>query len=187
MRILLTVSALVLILFSCSTPSRAYDGCYAIPVTTNTPTAIAGCEVWGEGKGSHYGPGDGVAMNFCTWERRNNEGCGLVTITSLDTNRSVTVPVIDFCDCYTGTVDQRVVDMQHGVVAALGLNLARGLYPVVVEPVGPTEHAQPAMLPDTATEYCGGFNGVVIILAAFLGAIASALTVLLLSGRIFRR
>lgn len=41
--------------------------CYEVPITINTPTGIAGCEEWGSGIASHYGPGSGVAMNFCTW------------------------------------------------------------------------------------------------------------------------
>jgi hypothetical protein len=71
-------------------------------------------------------------MNFCTWVLRHEQGCGLVTITSSDTGRTVTVPVVDYCDCYTGTDNQRIVDLQYGVLDALGLDYAKGLYEVSV-------------------------------------------------------
>jgi hypothetical protein len=128
------------------------QACGSTPVTPNTPTGIAGCEVFGEGTASHYGPGSGVAMNFCTWERRHTYGCGTVRITSVDTGLVVDAPVVDFCDCYTGTGDQRVVDLQYGVVAALGLDLSRGLYSVVVVPLQPSQGPAPVMLPDTALQ-----------------------------------
>ena len=90
-------------------------------------------------------------MNFCTWERRHSTGCGSVKVTSVDTGLVAVVPVVDFGDLYTGTADERIVDLQYDVVAALGLNLADGLYAVTVEPVreGLVEPVPP-MLPDTA-------------------------------------
>lgn len=108
------------------------SGCYRVDKTPNTPTGIAGCQVWGEGIASHYGPGNGVAMNFCTWVLRHEQGCGYATITSLDTGLSVRVPIVDFCDCYTGTDNQRIVDLQYGVLEALGLNYSGGLFEVSV-------------------------------------------------------
>lgn len=109
-------------------------GCYSIPVSPNTPTAIAGCERWGIGVASHYGAGTGVAMNFCTWTFRHTYGCGFVTIKSLQSGLTVTAPVIDFCDCYTGTADERVIDLQWSVVESLGLSRSQGLYEVEVWP-----------------------------------------------------
>lgn len=131
---------------------RAYDGCYAVPISSNTPTGIAGCQVWGDGIASEYGPGDGVATNWCTWKVRMTIGCGTVTITAKQTGRSVTVPVVDFGDLYTGTPKQRIVDLQFGVVAALGLDQSAGLWPVSVAR-GPDPLAVPAgqvRVPDTA-------------------------------------
>lgn len=71
-------------------------------------------------------------MNFCTWVFRNEVGCGFITVYSFDTGVTVRVPVVDFCDCYTGTSDERIVDLQYGVLEALGLNPAQGLYEVEV-------------------------------------------------------
>jgi len=130
------------------------DGCYSVPVTPNTPTGIAGCGRWGHGIASHYGPGNGVAMNFCTWVVRHDTGCGSSRITSIDTGRSVVVPITDFCDCYTGTSDERLVDLQYGVVSLLGLPLSQGLYQVVVEPASVQQVPQEA-----AREQTSGDNG----------------------------
>ena len=146
-----------------SATANAYDGCEPEPITPNTPTGIAGCEVWGDGIASHYGPGTGVAMNWCTWEVHagHTRPCGWVTIQSHQTGITVTVPVVDFCDCWLGDNDpgnDRIVDLQYGVVDALGLNWEAGLYEVTVwrEQVGPVATPQPGSggsstaLPDTA-------------------------------------
>lgn len=122
--------------------------CQPEPITVNTPTGIAGCHRWGAGTASHYGPGSGVAMNFCTWELRHGSGCGSVRITSQQTGRTVIAPVIDFCDCYTGTARERIVDLQYDVVRNLGLDLAQGLYPVIVEPADRTPPS--TEVPDTS-------------------------------------
>lgn len=131
-------------LFWLAFPSNVRAECQPVDVTANTPTGIAGCERWGIGTASHYGPGEGVAMNFCTWTRRHTAGCGSVRITSLATKRSTTAPVVDFCDCYVRTARERIVDLQWGVLAALGLDQAAGLYRVRVVP------ADSSTLPDTA-------------------------------------
>jgi hypothetical protein len=130
----------------------ASAACEPEPVTVNTPTGIAGCEVWGDGIASMYGPGDGAAMNFCTWEVRHSVGCGMVEVAALDTGRTVIVPVIDFCDCYTGTSNQRIIDLQYGVVDALGLPRSAGLWAVHVTPAAAAFVAPPSVraLPDTS-------------------------------------
>lgn len=135
--------------------SMTAASCRPEPVTPSTPTGIAGCEVWGAGTASHYAPGDGVAMNFCTWGLRHSDGCGSVEVTSVDTGLTVTAPVVDFCDCYTGTADQRIVDLQYGVVAQLGLDLSRGLYPVVVEPAGRSSRGTAALSPAPQEQQIG--------------------------------
>jgi hypothetical protein len=116
-------------------PPQIDAGCYAVPITPNTPTGIAGCARSGAGIGSTYGSaGFGVAMNFCSWTRRHARGCGSVTIYAPATGVSVRAPVVDFCDCYTGTADERIVDMLPAVVDALGLDRSGGLWRVVVSP-----------------------------------------------------
>ena len=157
-RLFAPISAAILLLLVVSpTASRSTEppisprieltGCYPIPITPDSPTGIAGCVRWGAGIASTYGPGRGVAMNFCTWARRHSTGCGSVSITSQDTGRTVTAAVIDFGDLYTGTPNERIIDLQYGVVEALGLDLSLGLWPVIVEPVT----APPMLLPNTST------------------------------------
>lgn len=147
----LVVIAIIAFGFLGLTARTTLAACYTVPVTPNTPSGIAGCEVWGEGIASHYGPGDGVAMNFCTWVLRHSEGCGSVNVTAIDTGLVVTVPVVDFCGCWQkpgpNGEQTRIVDLQWGVVEALGLNLEQGLYRVRVERPGVNS------LPDTALSH----------------------------------
>lgn len=96
------------------------------------------------GVASWYGPGTGVATPWCTWTLRHSAGCGSLRIQSHLTGLTVEAPVVDWCSCYVGTPQERIVDLQWGVVAALGLDRADGLYDVTVWRTG-----APA-LPDTA-------------------------------------
>lgn len=119
-----------------------------------------------DGWASHYGPGTGVAMHFCTWTLRHQVGCGHVRIQSADTGLVVTVPVIDWCYCivHPSAHPLRVVDLQWGVLVALGLPDPshpdpdypdRGLYQLSVERVGSganysKNHSR--SIPDTAMQ-----------------------------------
>lgn len=88
-----------------------------------------------EGIASWYGPGGGVATQWCSWTYRHEHGCGFLAIQSHQTGRTVVAPVIDWCQCYRGTSRERIVDLQLDVVAALGLKKSQGLYPVTTWPV----------------------------------------------------
>ena len=100
-----------------------------------------------EGTASWYGPGPGVASQFCTWTLRHAGGCGWARITSLQTGITIVSPVVDWCQCYRGTAQERIVDLQYGPLKALGLDPAQGLYPVSVEWL----RASGTLLPNTAT------------------------------------
>lgn len=102
---------------------------------------MAGCSTYGSGWASWWS-GPGVARNDCVWPWND---CTPITITSHDTGLSVTVTPTMYGDLYTGTPNQRLVDLDPSTLKALGLwgERDRGLFRVTVEPASP-------MLPDTA-------------------------------------
>ena len=106
--------------------------CRTEPVTESTPTGIAECEVYGEGIASMWG-GPGVARNDCVYPW---DACTPIRITVIATGAWIEVRPTMFCDCYTGTANQRIVDLSPDVVAALNLDPAAGLWRVRVEPAG---------------------------------------------------
>lgn len=111
-------------------PVVAHDGCEPYPVTEYSPTGIVGCIVYGEGTASMW-QGPGVARNDCRWPW---DACTPISITSLDTGLRIIVTPTMFGDLYTGTPDERIVDLDPRAVAALGLDPSRGLWPVLVAP-----------------------------------------------------
>ena len=127
---------------------RAEAACRPYPVGPNSPTGIVGCSVYGEGTASWYA-GPGVARNDCEWPW---DACTTIKITAIDTGRNIVVTPTMFCDCYTGTPDERIVDLDPAALHALGLAASRGLYPVVVEPADGEHGSPPALLPDTAMQ-----------------------------------
>jgi hypothetical protein len=127
-----------------STPVAAGEpGCRSYPVTAHSPTGIVGCTVYGIGTASMWG-GPGAARNDCEWPWRD---CQTIAIRSLDTGLVIVVTPTMFGDLYTGTANERIVDLDPGMVAALGLDASRGLFPVEVWPVDASSG-----LPDTSTE-----------------------------------
>ena len=56
-----------------------------------------------------------------------------VTVRVCSGSRCVLAPVVTSCGCYIGTPDERIVDVSPGILAALGLDPAAGIYPITVE------------------------------------------------------
>lgn len=105
------------------------------------------------GTASWYGPGDGVATPGCSWTQRTTVGCGWLRIQSNKTGLVVVAPIVDWCQCYRRTRHARIVDLQWGVVRALGLKRSAGTYSVTIWHVGRRSGglvSVPTALPNTA-------------------------------------
>jgi hypothetical protein len=149
-RLLAHVLAIALLFGTAAMAHAADPGCHRIPVTSYSPTGIAGCLVYGEGTASMWG-GPGAARNDCTYPWR---ACQPIAIQSLTTGLVIRVMPVTYCDCYTGTRRERIVDLDPSLVRALGLDPAEGLWPVRVWPIGGATNlsdvSRPLTLPDTA-------------------------------------
>lgn len=110
--------------------SSEYAGCKPYPIGPNSPTGVVGCVVYGMGTASYYG-GTGSARNDCVYPWSN---CQAITIRSADTGITIISVPNSFCDCYTTTSNERIIDLTEGQVLQLGLNLSTGLYRVEVQP-----------------------------------------------------
>lgn len=140
-RLLLTCPVAALLFLAAPSPVRA--DCYEIEVRAWSPTGVAGCVRYGTGLASWW-QGPGVARNDCIWPWND---CEPIRIRSLDTGRSIVVSPTMYCDCYTGTRSERLVDLDPSALKLLGLwdSRSRGLFSVTVSPASDGE-----TLPDTA-------------------------------------
>jgi hypothetical protein len=135
------------LLFWLMVPRAVNAECQTYPPNPpHEPTGIKGCEIYGEGIASRY-PGNGVARNDCVYPWTN---CQTIKITSLETGLTAIVTPMMYCDCYTGTTDERIVDLDNFTLGLLGLNWNDGLYPVRVEPVNGAASSAIGLLPNTA-------------------------------------
>ena len=147
--------ALLLALPLLAFPSSVQADCEPYPITEHSPTGIVGCVVYGQGTASMWG-GPGVARNDCVYPWTD---CQLIAIRSLQTGIVIVVQPRMYGDLFLGDSDpsiDRIVDLDPGAVAALGLDPSEGLWKVEIHPVGDGELGNPVppapVLPDTSTE-----------------------------------
>jgi hypothetical protein len=103
-------------------PSEANSGAPSIVLAARSGTRVAGTASWW----ASFGPGIYAALPGYVAGTR-------VTIRVWSGELHVDAPVITSCQCFVGTPDERIVDLSPGILAALGLDPGRGLYPVAIE------------------------------------------------------
>ena len=124
---------LLLLAATTSIVNAGDETCHPIPITTNSPSGIAGCTLDGPTAGvASWYSGTVAAANWCVYPWKN---CQAVSITSQRTGRTIYVTPGSFCDCYWPTSNRRLIDLIPSQVLALGESLSSGLYAVTVTPV----------------------------------------------------
>lgn len=142
-------------------PAAAVDTrlCEVEPASQWAPQGFICPPMYGEGTASQW-PGPGVARNDCVYPWTS---CPPITITAIDTGRSVTVTPTMWCMCWVGVTGPlgetaRIVDLDPATVAALGLDPGRGLHRVQVYPAGGSagqDPGNPLPSPSPATDGAG--------------------------------
>lgn len=133
-----------------------FEGRDGTLLSTVTPTPLERCYRFGRGTASQWGTvvtSDGIshsepvaAMNYCEWGFRHAGtgigNCGTAIITNPDNGVTIEVPVVDYCNCWTGVPTaadspsingeyERMIDLNATAIAELGLGSA-GLWEVDV-------------------------------------------------------
>jgi hypothetical protein len=103
-------------------PATAKPSPASIVPAARSGTRVAGTASWW----SSFGPGIYAALPGYVAGTH-------VTIRVWSGELHVDAPVITSCGCFVGTQDERIVDVSPGILAALGLDPGRGLYPVSIE------------------------------------------------------
>lgn len=151
--IVVVVGAIWLIGFATRVGAVDPSQCEVEPASQWAPQGYICPPIYGEGVASQW-QGPGVARNDCTWPWT---ACPRIRIESVDTGLSVEVSPTMWCMCWVGVTGPqgetaRIVDLDPATVAALGLDLGRGLHHVRVYPVaGPARDdsaENPSALPD---------------------------------------
>lgn len=148
MKALRVVLAFLLLALAGAGSVRAGDEtCHPIEVADYSPTGIAGCTLDRPTVGiASWYSGVVAAANWCTWPFT---GCGVVSVQSHLTGQAITIAIGMYCDCYTGTDHERLIDLTRGQVLALGLDPDDGLFAVTVTPLLVGQD-QDIGIPDTA-------------------------------------
>ena len=110
-------------------------GCTPEPASQWAPAGWICPPLYGDGVASVWG-GPGAARNDCVYPWND---CPALRVQSHDTGLVIVVTPTTWCHCWTGVTGpagetRRIIDLDPRQVAALGLDVKRGLFDVTVTP-----------------------------------------------------